>query len=213
MGPNWWYWFVARVCGLFFKLHNGLKVYGLEHVPDDKPLIVAANHVSVLDPMVIGITFPRRLRPIAKEELFTGNKFFAWFIRSLGAFPLNRETGSNAGAALKKFSDLLKEGQDMMIFPEGGRSPTGRLQVLEGGAALVAAKQGVPILPAFIYGAFEAMPMGSSSLSRHKLRVIYGKPIYPPQGLSSKEARNAMHDALSQALNELQEQADRGLFD
>lgn len=212
MGPNWWYWFVAGSCGLFFKCYNGFKVYGLENVPQDKPLVLAANHLSVLDPMLLGIAFPRRLRPLAKEELFTGNRVFSWLIRSLGAIPLNRDTGNNAGAALKKFSDLLASGQDMMIFPEGGRSLTGRLQVLEGGAALVAAKHGVPILPAWLEGVYESMPMGAGRLKRHPLRVVFGKPIYPRDGLSTKEQRGYMHDRLVEALNEMQRQSDLGAW-
>lgn len=215
MWPYWMFWIVNTICKGFFKVYNRTSCYGKEHFPPDsvQPVIVASNHVSALDPIMLSITFPRRLRPIAKEELFTGNKLFAWFITKLGAFPLNRETENNASAALKKFIDILRQGQDMMIFPEGGRSYDGRLQRIEGGAALVAARENTPIVPAYIQGAFEAMPIGSSWCKPHKINVVYGPIIYPDPQLSAKENRQYIQAELEKRLSELQDRCDRGDYE
>ena len=97
-----------------------------------------------------GRFFPRRLRYFAKEELFR-SWFLGTSIRALGAVPVSRADNASAAGALKGFMKLYREGSDILIFPEGGRSPDGRLQPLEAGVALIAARERAPILPAFIH--------------------------------------------------------------
>ena len=115
------YWLAKHLCLAVLKIHNGLKVTGRELVPGERPVIVAANHVSNLDPVVVGCVFPGRLRPLGKEELFQINPFFTWLMNNLGVISVSRTTEKAAALALKKFLSLLKNGESLMIFPEGAR--------------------------------------------------------------------------------------------
>ena len=187
------YQLVRLSCLVFLKLHNRLSVYGLNNVPYAPPFIMAVNHCSNLDPLVVGAAFPHRLRYLAKVELFQGSKLFAWLIRTLGAIPVSRESSQSAGGALKTFLQLIEEGQSVLLFPEGARSVDGKLKPLEGGVALLATKTKVPVVPVFIKGTYEAMPVGSSRIGWNKVSISFGEPINPSEieeGRSAKEARS-----------------------
>lgn len=177
MKPNpLFYWVVRNTFRLLLRLYNRCSVRWLEELDPNERMIVACNHASNLDPVVIGAFFPRRLRYFAKEELFR-----SWFlgpsIRALGAVPVSRADNASAAGALKGFMKLYREGSDILIFPEGGRSLDGRLQPLEAGVALIAARERAPILPAFIHGSFDAMPPGLRFVRPSKISVTFGRPL------------------------------------
>lgn len=197
------YMMVCWLCWLYLWLHNRLRIEGRELVPSQGRLILAANHTSNLDPIVAGIAFPHRLRPLAKEELFQINPVFTWLIRTLGAIPVSRETNQASSAALKNFLALLQQGENLMIFPEGARSLDGRLAALEGGVALVAVREQVPIVPLYIAGTFEAMPVGTSKIGRHQIVARFGNPIVP-QG-NAKGERERVLKALEDELQRLEQ--------
>ncbi|MBQ6775284.1 MAG: 1-acyl-sn-glycerol-3-phosphate acyltransferase [Synergistaceae bacterium] len=198
--------FYAVVKYLFkflLKIYNRCSAHWLEKFNPDEKFIVACNHVSNLDPLVVGCFFPRRLKYFAKEELFH-NKLFGACIRALGAVPVSRNDNASAAGALRGFMKLYQEGSDVLIFPEGGRSLDGKLQPLEGGVALIAARTQAPILPAFIKGSYEAMPTGSSIVKPKKITLTFGKPLrFSEEVYKSKEGRGIIMAELEKTMKEL----------
>ena len=188
---------------LALRLYNRLSVRWEEPLPDE-PMIVACNHCSNLDPLVVGCFFPRRLRYFAKEELFR-SRLFAACIRALGAVPVSRADNASAAGALRGFMKLYQEGSDVLIFPEGGRSLDGKLQPLEAGVALIAAHERAPILPVFIRGSFDAMPPGARLVRPSKIVVTFGKPLrFPEEVYRGKDGRNLIMGSLTEAMKALE---------
>ncbi len=186
------------------KIYNRCSVRWLEKLNPDEKFIVACNHVSNLDPLVVGCFFPRRLKYFAKEELFH-NKLFGACIRALGAVPVARDSNASAASALRGFMKLFQEGSDVLIFPEGGRSLDGKLQPLEAGVALIAARCEAPILPAFIKGSYEAMPTGATFVKPKKIKITFGKPLkFSSEVYKSKDGRNVIMTELEKSMRELE---------
>jgi 1-acyl-sn-glycerol-3-phosphate acyltransferase len=132
--------------------------------------------------------------------------FFGKIIRILGAVPVLQEDSRAAAAALKSFLSLLEAGESVILFPEGSRSPDGKLKPLEGGTALISIKSGVPIIPAYVSGTFEAMPTGAAWVKPKKIRLFFGKAIYPPKDAkNSKEAREELTRTLTETLSEMED--------
>ncbi len=199
--------FYAIVCSVLkfiLIIYNRCSSRWLCRLPKDEKFIVACNHASNLDPVIVGCFFPRRLRYFAKEELFT-NWLFGACIRALGAVPVSRQNNASAAGALKGFMKLYQEGSDVLIFPEGGRTLDGKLQPLEGGVAVIASHTRAPILPAFIHGSFKAMPPGAALIKPTKLRITFGEPLrFSDEVYSSKEGRKIIMDSLSNAMKKLE---------
>lgn len=205
MKPNpVFYWVVRNLFWLVLKVYNRCSVRWLAPLDPNERVIVACNHASNLDPIVVGSFFPRRLRYFAKEELFR-SWFLGTSIRALGAVPVSRADNASAAGALKGFMKLYREGSDVLIFPEGGRSPDGRLQPLEAGVALIAAHERAPILPAFIKGSFDAMPPGLPFVRPSKITVTFGRPLrFSDAVYQSKGGRDVMMGELTAAMRALE---------
>jgi len=160
---NFVYWFVRAGVYWFFKIIWRLKINNRKGVPRTGPLIVAVNHRSAADPPLIGITVPRVVHFMAKEELFRFAPF-AWLLGKLHARPLNR---SGDISALKSALQILEEKGAMIVFPEGTRSKTDEFRKPKMGVGLLAKKTGAPILPTYIHN--------SGALGKFKrLSVTYG---------------------------------------
>jgi 1-acyl-sn-glycerol-3-phosphate acyltransferase len=147
------------------------KAYGQENVPLTGPLIVACNHVSNLDPPVMGSFFPRRISYMAKKELFD-IPVLGPMIRAVGAYPVDRQ--GSATAAIKRSVEVLRAGGTVGIFPEGGRNVTGNNEIRQG-VALLASLGHAPVVPACIIGSDRANQLG-------QIKVVYGKPLALPAG-------------------------------
>ncbi len=198
------YWIVKNFFKFLLIIYNRCSAKWLEKLPDNEKFIVACNHASNLDPLIVGCFFPRMLRYLAKEELFTG-WFLGTCIRALGAVPVSRASNASAAGALKGFMKLYQEGSDVLIFPEGGRTLDGKLQPLEAGVALIAAHEHAPILPVFIHGSFKAMPPGSAFVKPTKLRVTFGKPLrFSDDVYDSKAGRKIIMDSLTETFRQLE---------
>jgi len=198
------YWIVKNFFKFLLIIYNRCSAKWLEKLPDNEKFIVACNHASNLDPLIVGCFFPRMLRYLAKEELFTG-WFLGTCIRALGAVPVSRASNASAAGALKGFMKLYHEGSDVLIFPEGGRTLDGKLQPLEAGVALIAAHEHAPILPVFIHGSFKAMPPGSAFVKPTKLRVTFGKPLrFSDEVYDSKAGRKIIMDSLTETFRQLE---------
>ncbi len=205
MKPNpLFYWLARSAFRVILRVYNRCSVRWLEDLDPDERVVVACNHASNLDPIVVGSFFPRRLRYFAKEELFR-SWFLGTSIRALGAVPVSRADNASAAGALKGFMKLYREGSDILIFPEGGRSPDGRLQPLEAGVALIAARERAPILPAFIHGSFDAMPTGSHFVRPSKITLTFGRPLrFPAEVYESRDGRDVIMRALADAMRALE---------
>jgi len=147
------------------------RVLGAENVPSAGPLIVACNHISYLDPPVLGCLCPRRISYMAKKELFKV-PVLGPVIRGLGAYAVDRE-GSAAGA-VKRSLQVLQSGGAVGIFPEGTRNPQGTVPA-QTGVALLASLAQAPVVPACIRGTD-----GAARLAR--IYVAFGAPLKPPAG-------------------------------
>lgn len=147
------YRFGRLVFSIYFKLVYRWRIYGREHIPGRGPFIICANHISWIDPAAIGSAIPPQLKVhfMAKEELFR-NRFFAYILRKVGAFPVDRAGADYA--AIRRSLQILSEGGVLGLFPEGTRSKTGRLQKAQHGSALIAGRSGVPILPVAVLGPY-----------------------------------------------------------
>lgn len=132
---------LVKAC-VFFLID--IKVTGRDNVPKSGSLLVISNHLSVSDPVLIGVFLGRKPHFMAKEEIFK-NKLTSWLLRYLGAFPVYR--GASSRDALRQAVEVLKEGKALGMFPEGTRSVNNQLQSALPGTALIAGHHHSPILP------------------------------------------------------------------
>ncbi|MDL2264568.1 1-acyl-sn-glycerol-3-phosphate acyltransferase [Synergistaceae bacterium OttesenSCG-928-I11] len=198
----------------YFLIYHRVSIRGrraLKHflrtLPNQGPVILAANHESYLDPPLVGMAFPGPLRFIAWDQLFK-NPIFGFLIRALGAVPVSHENKSSAAGLLRQVMGFLGDGYSVLIFPEGERSPDGRLMPLEGGVALMALKTNVPVVPVWIDGTFEAYPLQNRLPRPHKIAIAFGEPICPadlPDDMPEKERRRALLDALQHAFERMRD--------
>lgn len=171
-------WLMYRACRglsrLLMTVFFDYKAYGLRNVPRHGGVLMVTNHESYLDPVLIGVQLPRIMAFMAKSELFE-NKYFGWFIRGLHAFPVRQGKGDIG--ALRDTIERLREGNILNIFPEGSRSPDGKMLAVQPGSALVIRKAQVPVVPAIIEGSHECWPRSSKLPRPGRIRVIYGPPM------------------------------------
>lgn len=159
------YKFAKVIVLMIFKLMFKIKVIGKENVPKTGPVIVCSNHISNFDPPVVGITFPRTIHFMAKEELFH-NRFLKLLLTKLNAFPVKR--GMRDRQALRDGLKVLEDGHTLGLFPEGTRSKDGQLKQGLAGAGFFAMRSNATVIPCAIIGTYKKFTT---------LKVIYGKPI------------------------------------
>jgi 1-acyl-sn-glycerol-3-phosphate acyltransferase len=172
-----WYRMVQWFFSTYLAAIFGLRATGRKNIPDRGAVMLVSNHLSHFDVLVLGILLDRPLNYVARSTLF----FFplGLFIKSLGAFPIQREGIGAQG--LKETLRRLKNGGIVTLFPEGTRTTDGELGEMKSGIAMLAAKAKVPILPAAIAGTFEAWPKSRMYPVPHPMRVHFGELITPEQ--------------------------------
>lgn len=190
-----------------FRLWFRLTGVGVEHVPREGPLLVAANHLSVLDPPLVGAVLPRELDFMAKAELFRVPGL-AGLIRRLNAHPVDR-SGSDA-AALRLALRLLAAGRALLIFPEGTRGVEGRLGPARAGAGMLAAMSEVPVVPTCIRGTGRALPRGAIVPRPVRVTVTFGAPLRFARG-RGKTRYQEISDEIMAAIGRLMHAAQDGL--
>ncbi len=176
-GVNRLVYLVARaILQPFFRVYFRMERIGREHVPSSGPVIIASNHRSFMDPFVIGMMLRRPTYFVAKTELFH-NRFVAWLLSSLGAFPVDRGNGDRD--AMTTARAILERGDVVVIFPEGTRTRPGPLGTPKRGVGRLALETGAPVVPIALVGT-EAIRRGWR-IRPHKVRIRAGRPLRFPQ--------------------------------
>ena len=183
-----------------------MSVEGLENVPKTGAFVVAPVHRSNVDTPIVAIVTKRRLRYMGKDSLWK-KPAFAWMLSALGGFPVSR--GSADREALKRCVEVLQGGEPLVLFPEGERKSGLEVQPLFDGAAYVAGRADVPILPVGIGGSEAAMPKGAKFVYPKKVYVIIGEPIRVPVGENGRVPRNAVRQTSDDLRKILQDLYDR----
>jgi 1-acyl-sn-glycerol-3-phosphate acyltransferase len=178
-----------------YKIVWRLQIRHVERVPLKGALIIASNHKSYADPQIVGITIPRPVHFLAKEELFRFRPF-GWIITECNSHPLKRRGGDIA--ALRLSMDILLKNGALTIFPEGGRSKTDHFRPPKAGVGLLANKTGAPILPMYIHN--------SGHISKFKkLIVSFGTPIYANHHHSNQAIAEDVMKQITKLKQELEE--------
>ncbi|BBX25183.1 lysophospholipid acyltransferase family protein [Mycolicibacterium alvei] len=177
-----WYWlFKYILLGPMLAVLGRPKIVGLEHVPTDGPAILASNHLAVMDSFYLPLVVNRRITFLAKQEYFTGTgikgRILAWFYTVAGQVPIDRTDADSAQAALVTATRILGEGKLLGMYPEGTRSPDGRLYKGKTGLARLALETGVPVIPVAMIGTNVVNPPGTKGLRFGRVEVRFGKPM------------------------------------
>jgi 1-acyl-sn-glycerol-3-phosphate acyltransferase len=183
-----WYTICLYLARFVYWTLGGLKGVNEHNVPRSGPLIVAPNHVSLLDPPAVACGTNRHLRFMAKEELFRA-KGFGWLIRSLGAFPVSRGEGDTE--AIRTAINAINSGDAVLIFPEGTRGNGKVIQPVNRGVTMLAKRTGAKVMPVAIVGTHLVWPKGQKKIKRGKIRIVYGVPFtYEEVAKGSNEREN-----------------------
>lgn len=209
--PRFYYvtnWLFPRMLPLF---RIRVRVTGIEHVPLEGPLLLVANHTSILDPPLVGSTMPRDVVFMSKIENFEGHPLYAWVVRHYGAFPIHR--GEADVRAIRQALRVLAEGRALFVAPEGTRHPDGVLGEPYVGAAMLAQRNDTPIVPLGISGAhnfqqrlrrWEPMNVQVRVGPMFRLRRE-GKKV-------GRETHKLMSDAIMERIAQLLPPENRGRF-
>lgn len=176
------YWVMKHLLlGPLMKLFCRPRVEGVEHVPRDGGAILVSNHMAVADSFFMPLMMPRRVTFLAKREYFTGKgvrgKLKKAFFSGVGQVPIDRSSGAAAQAALDTGVRLLSEGKLLGVYPEGTRSPDGRLYKGKTGVARMALESGMRVIPIAMFGTDKVNPIGSKMWWPHKVVVKVGEPL------------------------------------
>jgi 1-acyl-sn-glycerol-3-phosphate acyltransferase len=188
--PNLIHRFISFIIRLICHINGGLNVIGKENIPVEGGVIIASNHISYLDPPLLGAVIPRMATFMARKGLFH-IPVIGWFIKHY-AFPVDRE--KTLPSTIKDAVKRVKRGKLLIIFPEGRRSETGSLMEGKRGVGMIASLGKVPVVPALIIDSDKALPCGARWLRRAKISVIFGNPL----DVSSQEGKgHHLHDTIT----------------
>jgi len=172
-----------------------VRIVGEEKLERHTVAVYASNHLSYMDTPVLFAKLPFQFRILAKQALWK-TPFVGWYLRRSGQVPINSASPRSAVAGLLRGVAALKAGMPLVVFPEGARSPDGRLQTVASGGAFMAIRAGVPLIPLALVGTYELLPIHVYALRPRPLMIIVGDPI-ATEWLTTKDA-----DALTERLYE-----------
>lgn len=177
----------------FVQTFGTLEVVGWENLPAGG-CVIASNHQSMIDPPLVAGALNRELYTFARKSLFN-NPVFGRVIRSCNAIPVDRDGGTDV-AAFKKVFAVIKAGHGLILFPEGTRSPDGKLMEAKGGPGLIACRMKAPVVPVRVFGARDILPRGAlfPRAGAH-VTVVIGKPILPAQFDPGSKHPDQAHEA------------------
>jgi len=172
-----WYRGCRAIYRLYYWFYHRGRVLHRERLPRDGGVILAGNHVSFLDPPLYGAACRRESFFMARDTLFR-HPLANWVLRSWNCVPIKRD-GGDIGA-MRTALRMLEEGKAVLMFPEGTRSPDGRLQEARPGIGMIVARSRAVIVPMRIFGAEKALPRGKSFPRPAKLTIVFGEPFRYP---------------------------------
>jgi 1-acyl-sn-glycerol-3-phosphate acyltransferase len=188
------YSFVRSLVGGVLKPYYRIETFGLENFPKEGGVLLCSNHIDNLDPPVVGITAPRPVHFMAKEELFSV-PLLGKIVPHLNAFPVKR--GMSDREALRKGLNILKEGKVLGLFPEGTRSKNGELGKGLAGAGFFALRTEAKVVPCAIIGPYKSF---------HSLKVVYGKPIVMEELRDAKASAEETTEMIMSAIRKLMDE-------
>jgi 1-acyl-sn-glycerol-3-phosphate acyltransferase len=187
------------------------KVVGKENIRGSGPYLITCNHLHIADPPIVAASMPLKTVFMAKEELWR-NGWSRYWVENFPAFPVSR--GGSSIEAVRRSGEWLKKGFSLIIFPEGGRSKNGKMQPALQGAALIAMKTGVPVLPVSIRGTYNLRDLKWCLFHRQQVIVTIGQPFQPvlnPEQ-TAKEQRQALTDEIMRKIAALLPPELRGVY-
>lgn len=186
------------------------SVEGLENLNQTGPLLVVVNHLSNIDPGLLGASLPRRLRFVAKKEIFRW--LGGWYFRTYGAFPLDRDGKDSVGFRWGR--DVLKNGGALVVFPEGHRNPKTGMQRATPGAALLAMHTNAAILPVAITGTERLGPIWRTFFPTGDINVKLGKPfkLPPIEGRIRRDQLQHLVDSMMEEISALLPAEYQGVY-
>ena len=191
------------VINLIFRVYFRGRVFGRENMPKTGPALMACNHQSFLDPVMIAQPFWREFWFVARDSLFK-NRLFGAFIAHNNALPIRRGEGDIT--AFKTIIRLLRRGFPVVIFPEGTRSRDGSLRPMNPNSFEVAKRAKAPIIPVLIYGAYEAFPRGAKFPRPKRISLVYLEPLNQDTiaALTTQQVAAKVDAQLASAMQRLQ---------
>lgn len=197
---------VRAILHAFSRVFWRLTIDGRENLPPRGAYVLAPVHRSNVDTVLACTITTRRMHFMGKASLWKYGFGVLW--NALGAYPVHR--GAADREALRKTADVIATGEPVVIFPEGTRQSGPEVQELFDGAAYVAAKTGVPIVPVGIGGSEKAMPKGAKFIHPTKVHIVIGAPLEPPRSDDGKRtSRRAVHELTEQLHTEIQKLFDQ----
>ena len=194
---------IAKVIfSIFCKIYFRLEVKGADNVPKKGGVLVASNHSSFLDPVIIGVGICRATYYLTRQSLFK-IPILGLLLRALHTIPIKR-----AMMSVSTFKELIKSlhsEKAIILFPEGTRSIDGKLGQGKMGVGMLALKADVPIVPAYIDGAIKAFPKDGKWIHSKKIRVVFGKPIMPDSKDPNKNNYRRISAQVMESINRLKE--------
>lgn len=209
---DWLYHTCNTIQRFTLRTFSDWEVIGRENVPSMGPLIIVANHLSNLDPSLLGASLPRRIRFLAKDTLFVGGPLVRWFLGSYGAFPVNRD-GVDVRAYRWALNQLDNDGA-LVVFPEGTRSRTSQLQKAKPGAVGLVLKTRAPVLPVAITGTERMGTWLRAVNPTGQIRVRIGEVFSLPdiEGRPNKEVVESLNTMIMHRVAELLPEGYRGAY-
>lgn len=172
------YWLVKYVAlGPLLRILYRPRYQGLDNIPTEGPVILACNHLSFMDSLFLPLGVPREVVFLGKAEYFDSRRT-RWFFKAANVIPVRRESGSAAEAALRAGVEVLNGGGALGIYPEGTRSPDGRLYRGKVGVARMALEAGCPVVPVCMFGTRDVQAPEQRTPKLHgRVRVVFGEPL------------------------------------
>jgi 1-acyl-sn-glycerol-3-phosphate acyltransferase len=200
------YWFVKAIFFPFAHLYLGMTRDGLEHLPRRGPAIVVSNHASYVDAIILGTAAPRPIHFLVLQWMYD-LLLIRWFYWGMGTIAVSGEGRDSKG--IKRALRLLASGRVLGVFPEGSRSADGTLSEPRLGAAMIAALSGAPVVPAFIDGARDSLPVGDFFPKPARIHVRFGRPLRFDKGRDGggREALGAFSQKMLDAIRRLEPSA------
>ncbi len=195
------YYFFRMIIKIFYKMYFRFEVYGHNNIPDEGGVLIAANHLSYLDPPLVGISIKRKASFIAHSGLFN-IPLIGKFIESF-SIPVDRDNPKPS--TIKEAVRRLKKGELVVMFPEGTRSQSVEDVTGKRGAATIAEMSRATIIPALIEGTGKALPIDAKFIRPVKVRITFGKPLSRNPEESEKEFQQRMVDDLMNTIKNLRE--------